>query len=348
MKKIKLLVLITFFPFYVAAQIGGSHTYKFLDLPNAAKAAAMGGHPIALYDNDLNLPYHNPSLLQPEMSNNLVLNYVGYFADIKYGYASYARSFNNAGTFALGLHYIDYGQFPESDIYGNINGNFYANEYAFNIIWAKQLDSMFSVGATLKPIFSHLETYDSYGLALDAGITYNNPDKLFTAALVMKNLGRQISYYHDHAEPLPFEIQLGVSKKLAHAPFRFSLLARHLQKWDLSYENTNQQVNTDFFTGETIEKSKLEDFGDKLARHLVVGVEVLLGDNFHLDFSYNYQRRQELKINTRAYTVGLSWGFGLKISKFHISYGRATYHLAGASNHFSLCTNISDFYRKKN
>ena len=45
--------------------------------------------------------------------------------------------------------------------------------------------------------------------------------------------------------------------------------------------------------------------------------------------------------------VGFSWGFGIKISKFHFSYGRATYHLAGGSNHFSLSTNLSDFYHKK-
>jgi hypothetical protein len=43
--------------------------------------------------------------------------------------------------------------------------------------------------------------------------------------------------------------------------------------------------------------------------------------------------------------VGFSYGFGIKISKFHLSYGRATYHLAGASNHFSISTNFSSFYK---
>jgi hypothetical protein len=53
-----------------------------------------------------------------------------------------------------------------------------------------------------------------------------------------------------------------------------------------------------------------------------------------------------LGVESRMSTVGLSWGFGFRISKFHISYGRATYHLAGASNHFSISTNFSDFIRK--
>jgi predicted Na+-dependent transporter len=44
--------------------------------------------------------------------------------------------------------------------------------------------------------------------------------------------------------------------------------------------------------------------------------------------------------------VGFSMGLGLKVSKFHIAYGRSTYHLAGATNHFSLTTSLSEFYRK--
>ena len=30
---------------------------------------------IAIYDDDLNLPYFNPSILNPQMDNHLVLNY---------------------------------------------------------------------------------------------------------------------------------------------------------------------------------------------------------------------------------------------------------------------------------
>ena len=65
-----------------------------------------------------------------------------------------------------------------------------------------------------------------------------------------------------------------------------------------------------------------------------------------LRFGYNYKRRQEMKIDTKTAMAGFSWGFGLKISKFHISYGRATYHLAGASNHFSISTNLNELNKK--
>jgi len=36
----------------------------------------------------------------------------------------------------------------------------------------------------------------------------------------------------------------------------------------------------------------------------------------------------------------------MKINKYRFSYGRSTYHLSGASNHFSLSVNLSEFYKK--
>jgi hypothetical protein len=76
-------------------------------------------------------------------------------------------------------------------------------------------------------------------------------------------------------------------------------------------------------------------------------MEFLPGENFYVNVGYNYQRRQELKVLVRVGMVGFSWGFGMKINKYRFSYGRATYHLAGASNHFSLSVNLSEFYKQQ-
>ena len=45
---------------------------------------------------------------------------------------------------------------------------------------------------------------------------------------------------------------------------------------------------------------------------------------------------------------GFSWGIGIRISKFHFSYARSAYHLAGSPNYITLTTNLSDFFVKKN
>jgi hypothetical protein len=41
--------------------------------------------------------------------------------------------------------------------------------------------------------------------------------------------------------------------------------------------------------------------------------------------------------------VGLSFGVGLRVSKFHISYGFSQLHLAGISNTITLALRFADF-----
>lgn len=350
----KFLFLLIFqlllFSFYSNAQIGGNNTYEFLNLSVSARSAALGGNLISVKDDDINLTFHNPSLLSKEMNNNLALTYINYFGDINYGYAVYSRSYDKIGSFMSGLQFVNYGKFTQADATGQITGEFKAGEYALNTGFGRQLDSMFSIGVNLKTIYSSLEQYNSFGSALDFAATYNNTKQAFTFAAVIRNVGVQWkSYRKDNREPLPFEIQCGFSKKPKHVPFRFSMVFQHLQKWDLTYEDPNNpSVKTDPFTGEELKQNKIAVFGDKLMRHVVLGGEFLLTKNFNIRLGYNYQRRKELSVETKPGMIGFSFGFGVKISKFNLSYGLAKYHLAGASNLFSITTNLNDFYSKGN
>ncbi len=351
MKRAFLIILLfTGIASSVIAQIGGHYTYAFLNLTNSARVASLGGKSVSLSGDDLNMPFHNPSLLNSSMHQHIVLNYVGYFAGIKYGYVSYARDYGHKGTFAAGMHYANYGSFTAANETGDITGEFRAAEYALNLIYSRKIDSLISIGVNVKPIYSNLETYNSLGLSADLGISYFNPDRLFTAAVVLKNIGTQIIKYYDGAERenMPFEIQAGVSQKLLHAPFRFSLTIQHLQKFDLTYESTIDNSNIyDPLNGGKETRNKGEVLGDKLLRHAIMGMEFVPGENFYVNLGYNYQRRQELKVPVRVGMVGFSWGFGMKINKYRFSYGRSTYHLAGASNHFSLSVNLSEFYTRQ-
>jgi len=331
------------------AQTGGDNTYEFLNLASSSRIAAMGGKLVPVKDNDLNLAFCNPALLNSDMGRQLTFSGVGYFADIKYGYVAYAQDIKDLGTFAAGMHYVNYGDFTETDVTGQVIGEFKAAEYSFNLSWARPLvtDSSLTVGTTLKTIYSSLEDYSSWGMAIDLGVNYYNKRRLLNLTLVGKNMGRQFTYYTaGNNEPLPFEIMFGVSKKLAKAPFRFSLDYTHIEKFDLSYVDPVKASEIDPITGET--SNEKITFGDKLLPHFILGAELLLSKNFHVRGGYNFQRRKELGVETKMSTVGVSWGFGFRISKFHFSYGRATYHLAGASNHFSLSSNLGEFFKKKN
>lgn len=326
----------------VNAQVGGRDTYAFLKLTNSARAAALGGKNISL-PGDVNLVYQNPALLSPSMDGHIALDYVNYFMDINYGYTSVTKHVKGIGTFGGGLQHINYGKFIKADETGTITGQFLANEFAIQLQYAMQLDSNFSVGVNFKPIISHLSEYQSYGFATDYGLLYNNQEKQFTAALVIRDVGLQLwSYTENNRESLPFEIQLGVSQKLQHAPFRISLTAQQLQKPVMDYEIPESPENgTSLFDEGDSQPGTLERVGDNFMRHMILGLEFIPFDAFNFRVGYNYQRRKELQLEEVGGTVGFTWGFGLNLKRFSVDYGRAVYHMAGASNHFALRVDLA-------
>jgi len=348
-KRIFLFYIAFFIQVTIFSQVGGNATYQFLKLTNSARIAALGGENISINDSDLNFVYHNPALLNSSMTDNLVLNYVNYFAGINYGYAAYAKNIESLGTFAAGLHYINYGKFTKAETTGEITGEFKAFELALNIYWSRPiLDSLLTIGVNLKPIYSQLESYKSFGLAFDAGANYMTDNQLFSVSLVFKNVGSQIKpYVKGNYEPLPFDIQIGLTQRLQHAPFRLSLLLHHLYKWDLTYDkNSNQAYTSVPSTGESASEDKYNVF-DNAFRHAILGIEFIPSKNFIVMLGYNHQRRKEMLVPTRPFLVGFSWGFYIRISKIKLSFGQSIYHLAGASNHFSLNLNLADFYKSK-
>ncbi len=338
-RKFYLILLFTLSFFTGKAQIGGETTYQFLELTNSARMAALGGNQVALSDtSDLNLPFHNPALLHQGMNNLVLVNYVNYFMDINYGYASYARSYNGIGNFALGMHYINYGEFKEATELGELTGNFFnAAEYALNMIYSNKYKRL-SYGANLKPVFSAFESYRSFGMAADLGVSYSSKDSLTHVALVARNMGGQITtYYEDgNREPIPFNLQAGISTKLKYAPVMLSLTMQHLTNWDLGWsEEENEQTLENWY-------ERRESFAKQIMRHAVLGVEILPSPNFTLRAGYNYQRRQELKYDERLSTVGFSMGFGLKVKRFRLDFATSRFHLAGSSNLFSLAINLNE------
>ncbi len=338
--------MLALLPFMIHAQRGGENVYSFLKLTNSARVAALGGMNVSINDDDLNLVFHNPALLSAGMDRNMNLNYVNYFAGVNYGYASYAMERTGLGNFAGGIHYVDYGTFDRTDEYGQKHGTFRAAEYALNLVYSRSIiDSVLAVGVNVKPIFSIYERYTSLGLTADIGAVYTLRATNTSFGVVLNNLGLQITSFSGTREKVPFEIQAGITQALEHAPFRFSIQFQHLEQWDLTYEK--QEEETLFGAAPEVD-NRFDQFADNFMRHAIFGVELLLGENFHFDLGYNYKRRQEMKMETMPGMVGFSWGFGFRVSKFHFAYGRSAYHLAGGTNHFSLTTNLSEFYRKRN
>lgn len=311
------------------SQKAGDYTYSFLSIPTTSIQSGVGGINVSIPNE--NFFQNNPALLTKDFSKSLLATYNNYFADINNGSVSYIFSESKFGYFATSVNYLNYGEFKSADEYGNITGTFTASDYTLVVSWGYQIDTLFSIGINLKPIFSQYEIYNSIGLANDLGILYTSPNKNFNAGLVFKNIGFQIKpYITGNKERLPYEIQLGITQKLPHSPFRFSVTAHHLNDFYFSEKIEKEQEVID---DKTVKKeSKLEKYADLTFRHIVVGAEIQPSPSIFILLGYNYMQRQELKILSRKGIVGYSIGFGLKIKRFSFGYSLAKYHFA-ANNH---------------
>lgn len=354
--------LLTFFPqlLFIStfSQPGGTSTYAFLKTPLAARTASLGGYAFAINDTDVTLVIENPSLLNAGMDHSFSLSYINYLSDINQGFASYAKKFNYVGTVAAGIQYINYGKFTETNIYDEKLGEFSAGEYALNLSFSKKFHPQIVSGGTVRGIYSKLFENSSVGIAADLAATYFSKNNSFAAAVVLKNIGAQVKTYSENIrESLPFEAHFAISKKIKFAPVRFMVTASHLEKWNLMGPDSLYPLlpfSTSLFNGASTGQQGNNDpyqknfiAADNFARHFVFGVELFPSGKIYLRIGHNIRQSRELKLNDRAGFVGYTFGLGLRLKKFSLSYAFDAYHLAGRSNHITFSMNLAQLKTKK-
>jgi hypothetical protein len=344
MTRLFFVTIISLFTYISVFSQAGQGVYQFLDLPVSSRMAALGSANVSLRDNDINFAFQNPATLTSETHNSIGINIANYLADIRFGSAVYGRTFGDKNYLAFGVQYVDFGLFKGYDELNEPTLDFTAKDFAFSIMYARPLTDKLSVGATLKPVYSVYERYTSVGMAMDAGLSYLNQEKLFSAGLVFRNVGTQFKGYYSedgeqHYESLPFNIQLGLTKKLAYAPLRFSATIHNLQRWELNYQSTNQ--GTQLLPDET-ENNEI-GFIDMAFRHTIVGVEFVPTKSFYIAAAYNHRRHQEMKMGGFKSMAGFSFGGGIKLSKFHVGFGMTQFQVGNYSYQFSVTTSLNEF-----
>ncbi len=321
------------------AQVGGKGVFRFLNLPNSAKVAALGNALPMQTDADFDETFVNPSLISAKHQNSLALNYSNYVADINFGNIQYALKTKTDQTLSLGLMFINYGDFEGYDATATPTGqNFTAGDYLLNIGYAKNLKNKIYYGANAKFIYGSYDIYNSFAIAADLAVNYKDTASNLATGIILKNIGYQFNAFDQQRENLPFQIAISLSKKLKFAPFRYHITYNNLQKFDLSYNSPNDE-DTDLISGQP--NTNKPSFANKLSRHFIFGAEVLLSPSFNLQAGYNLQQSKELSVTGLSGLSGLSFGFSLHLKKLSLGYAHSTLNLAGSNNYFSLTLNPS-------
>ncbi len=334
-----------------AQVVGGANTYDFLSLPFSARVTALGGNLITVKDDDLSLAYQNPAALNADMHHHLSLHQNVFFSGITYGQAAYAYHIDKVPiTVYGGINYINYGKFLRTSNSGEAMGNFGASEYAIGGGVGYQASERLSLGANLRAVLSYLEGYNSMGFSSDWAAMYHDSSKNLTVSLVLRNLGSQFSTYgrNQNIQRLPFDAQLGFSHRLKYLPLRFSIIAHHLHRWNILYNDPaliEATVLGNTQPDSPQEKMKAGQVVDNIFRHLIFNAELLLGkkDVLRIRLGYDRMRQGELGVRGLRTIAGFSTGVGIRIYKFRIDYGLSAYHIAGLMHHFGISTNLSDF-----
>ncbi len=199
-------------------------------------------------------------------------------------------------------------------------------------------------------ILSYLEGYNSAGWASDWAIMYQDTAKRLALSFVLQNLGSQFTTYgrNQNYRPIPFDAQLGLTHRLKYLPLRFSIIAHHLHRWNIRYDDPALTQNDLLLAEPTVPDNGKPTAGevvDNIFRHLRFNAELLLGKNevFHIRLGYDRMRQGELGVRGLRTLAGFSAGFGLKVYKFRIDYGLMAYHIAGTRHHFGISTNLTEF-----
>lgn len=296
--------------------------------------AALGGKVVTNYDYDPVQAIWNPASINPEMDNQLSLNYTSYIGDINYGTASYAYLWDRrTQVLHTGITYVNYGKFDGYDENGIPTNSFSGSEVAISFGHARNIAfTNFHIGVSAKLISSKLEQYSSLGGALDIGVMYVYEDWDLHITGVVRNLGTQFTPYHEEYEPLPLELLFGISQTLEHIPIRWHFTLENMQQWNIAFSNpSREQIDLEG----NVTKEKI-NFIDHAFRHMIVGVELFPESGFNIRLGYNFRRGEELRILEKRAFAGLSAGFAIKLNKMRLSYSYAKYSTAASSSFFGL------------
>lgn len=322
------------------SQIGGKSVYQFLNLVTSPRQAALGGKVITIYDSDVNQAQFNPATINAEMDNKLSLNYGNYYGEVTYGTASYAYTYDrHVQTFHAGINYVNYGKFDGYDENGVETASFTGSDISLSLGYAYNVPfTSFYFGGNAKLISSSLESYSSFGAAVDLGGLFIDERNDVNWALSIRNIGTQITTYSGTQEKLPLEILVGVSQELDNVPIRWHLTLENLQQWNIAFSNPNRAQGS-IDGGATPEKV---GFINNALRHVIVGAELFPQKSFNLRLGYNFRRAEELRILEQRNFSGISVGFGLKMGKLKFNYSYSRYTLAANTSLFGLTIDFSD------
>lgn len=296
----------------VWGQSVGTTTFEFLKTQYSARGAAMANNLLAV-KGDVNGMFINPAVLASIQDPQWSINYADHLLDFQAGQLAYTRRLEKFGTVAIGLLYFNYGNFEETNVFGELTGReFSASEFSLAASLANTLGEGFDYGVNVKFIYSSLDNYSASGFAIDAGLFYTAP--YLSGAqfgFSISNLGFLLSNYTSASnDKLPLYVRFGFAKRLAHLPLLFTVSLN-----DLTLK-----------TGDSMD----------ILKRFSLGGEFDISKVVKLRLGYDNGINRDVKPLEGRSFGGLSAGLGIYWKSFRLDYAFSTYGDLGTLNRLGI------------
>ncbi|MCF0236643.1 MAG: type IX secretion system protein PorQ, partial [Bacteroidaceae bacterium] len=231
--------------------------------------------------------------------------------------AQYVQAFGERHTGAVFAQYMGYGTMTETDATGAVLGSFSPKDLVVGVGYSYLLTDRWAGGANLKLAHSSIANYTSAAVVVDLGLNYYDEESDLSVSAALRNLGAQIKSYDGRTETVPYSLQLGVTKGLAHLPLRFSVTAIDLTRW--------RQADYYVADGQKLGAARMA------LNHLVLGAQLQPTPTVSVSLGYNFRRAYELKAAGASHWAGLSAGLGIHLTQWNLQLAYARYHRSAAS-----------------
>jgi hypothetical protein len=317
----------------------------FLLITPDARAGGMGNAGVAIHP-DANAMSINPAKLAfLEKPYGFSASYSPWLKsivpDINLGYLSGYYTIDGTNTIGASLRYFSLGEIQFVDVNQQDLGISNPNEFAFDVTYAKRFGDSFSLGTSLRYIYSNLssgqtvggqQTHPGTAMAVDISAYYKTNSVLFgTDAIVsaganISNIGTKLGY-SDAVEKLflPTNLKLGGATTFLiddYSTFTFALDLNKLLVPTQPFYDASGNIVSGKDPNRSVPSGIFGSFSDApggFAEELkevsiAAGLEYWYNQQFAFRAGYFYEN--PMKGNQRYFTLGA----GLKYNVFNIDF----------------------------
>ena len=317
----------------------------FLLITPDARAGGMGNAGVAVHP-DANAMSINPAKLAfLEKPYGFSVSYSPWLKslvpDINLGYLSGYYMLDATNTIGASLRYFSLGEIQFVDINQQDVGIYNPNELAFDVTYAKRFGESFSLGTSLRYIYSNLAAGQTVGgqqtragnaMAVDISAYYKTnavlfgTDAIYSAGANISNIGTKIGYSDvGNKAFLPTNFKVGGATTLLvddYNSFTFALDFNKLLVPTQPIYDANGNIVSGKDPNRSVPSGIFGSFSDAPGGfseelkeiNIAAGLEYWYNQQFAFRAGYFYEN--QMKGNQRYFTVGA----GLKYNVFNIDF----------------------------